>query len=376
MLELKDRHLNIITSPPDKRDYDINLIVGNKKQTLCDDFTIPYTSKIYDQEDTMMCGGFVVSSLSEIFNLKETGKREHFSAGFIFGFRNKTDFQGNGVHTRQLLKNWQKFGICKHKDFPYLGDYKELKEKIKDLPKNIFDYAKKYRIDSYYKIDKDDNDKTMQVLYELELPVIFSIPLYTNWNYAFDGVVFSPSGVYTGGHLVHVIGWKNIDNKMYWVVHNSWGKYAGDNGYYYLPFDYPVSERWVAIDYIPKQLNFTFNSKEYYINNKTHYMDVVPNKIDDLTYLPIRFVAEGLGYKVIWDEEKSNAVNIKDKDLEINLLIGENLAFIKNNQKYDHVKLKKKPFLDNNRTYLLDEDIAKILDCKTYIFNNEIEVKK
>ena len=44
------------------------------------------------------------------------------------------------------------------------------------------------------------------------------------------------SGDTIDGHAMVIIGWKKINSISYWICHNSWGDWVGDNGIYYLPF--------------------------------------------------------------------------------------------------------------------------------------------
>jgi len=64
------------------------------------------------------------------------------------------------------------------------------------------------------------------------------------------GVVPSPvpNEYIYGYHAVILIGWKNINGEPYWIMVNSWGTNKADNGIYYLPFDYPITEAWMITD--------------------------------------------------------------------------------------------------------------------------------
>jgi hypothetical protein len=64
------------------------------------------------------------------------------------------------------------------------------------------------------------------------------------------GVVPSPvpNEYIYGYHAVILIGWKNINGEPYWIMVNSWGTDKADNGIYYLPFDYPMTEAWMITD--------------------------------------------------------------------------------------------------------------------------------
>jgi C1A family cysteine protease len=43
-----------------------------------------------------------------------------------------------------------------------------------------------------------------------------------------------------GGHAVMAVGYD--DEKKYMIVRNSWGKNWGDNGYFYMPYEYFSSD--------------------------------------------------------------------------------------------------------------------------------------
>lgn len=49
----------------------------------------------------------------------------------------------------------------------------------------------------------------------------------------------------------------------------------------------------------------TIGSKTAFVNTEKHILDTVPIIIDGRTMLPIRFVAENLGFKVEWNESTS-----------------------------------------------------------------------
>ena len=82
-------------------------------------------------------------------------------------------------------------------------------------------------------------------------PLYIAIPVY-GCLYDTDntGVVASPgpNDYIYGYHAVILIGWKMIQGEPYWIMVNSWGKSEGNNGIYYLPFDYPITEAWMITD--------------------------------------------------------------------------------------------------------------------------------
>lgn len=50
-------------------------------------------------------------------------------------------------------------------------------------------------------------------------------------------------------------------------------------------------------------IKLTINSKKVIVDDKELYMDVVPFLQNQRTYVPVRFVAEGLGYNVDWNDK-------------------------------------------------------------------------
>ncbi len=57
-------------------------------------------------------------------------------------------------------------------------------------------------------------------------------------------------------------------------------------------------------DYMGLQIDNT----TYTYNGKTYEFDVAPQKIGDLTFLPVRIVYEMLGYEVTYDEATDTAI--------------------------------------------------------------------
>ena len=47
-----------------------------------------------------------------------------------------------------------------------------------------------------------------------------------------------------GGHAVMAVGYD--DNKGHFVVRNSWGMEWGDNGYFYMPYEFIISDNYCS----------------------------------------------------------------------------------------------------------------------------------
>ena len=103
---------------------------------------------------------------------------------------------------------------------------------------------------------------------------------------------------------------------------------------------------WEEKDHSLRQIILTVGKKEALVFGKTKSNDVAPVIRNDRTMLPARFVAENLGAKVTWDEEK-RLVTVTGNGVTILLTIGEETAMINGKE----VKLDSPAFIENDRTY-------------------------
>ena len=103
---------------------------------------------------------------------------------------------------------------------------------------------------------------------------------------------------------------------------------------------------WEEKDDSLRQIILTVGKKETLVFGKTKSNDVAPVIRNDRTMLPARFVAENLGAKVTWDEEK-RLVTVTGNGVTILLTIGEETAMINGKE----VKLDSPAFIENDRTY-------------------------
>lgn len=123
---------------------------------------------------------------------------------------------------------------------------------------NWRDEAGKYKIGTYRRVPLDpDSIKaaiwgvTYPQPYGGKTPLFIAVPVWQSFFTAHDdGVVPMPKDgeKYRGGHALIIRGWKKIGSGYYWIIVNSWGASLGDNGIYYLPFEYPMWEAWMVTD--------------------------------------------------------------------------------------------------------------------------------
>lgn len=100
-----------------------------------------------------------------------------------------------------------------------------------------------------------------------------------------------------------------------------------------------------------RQLILTIGEKSAKAFGKDVENDVAPIIRNDRTMLPARFVAENLGAKVLWYEDKQlvtvSGKNEKDEDVTILITIGADAAIVNG----EEIKLDSPAFIENDRTY-------------------------
>ncbi len=103
------------------------------------------------------------------------------------------------------------------------------------------------------------------------------------------------------------------------------------------------------------------NNKFGYLNDKLIELEIPPLIKNGRTMVPLRFVVEGFGGDIFWnDSDKS--IKIKFQDKEIIMWINSNISYI-NNKKYI---LDAPPTIINNRTVVPIRFIAEALN--SYVF--------
>ncbi|UZQ81840.1 copper amine oxidase N-terminal domain-containing protein [Thermoanaerobacter sp. RKWS2] len=72
---------------------------------------------------------------------------------------------------------------------------------------------------------------------------------------------------------------------------------------------------------LKRTLVFKIGSPEFTVDGQTKTMDTVPVLVDSRTMLPARFVAENLGYEVLWNEQRLDVTFVPKIDTKIQTYI-------------------------------------------------------
>lgn len=159
------------------------------------------------------CVGFAITNIMQILNYKETGKRDRFSAGYVYGKCRDKDDVYEGMFIKKTLDYLIKTGACFEVDFPRNEEMPLIRELIEKQPE-LDEKAYPYRIRGYEIYNKADrkakNNQIKSAILNYNVPILASTDHYRE------------------PHAICIIGWS--DKLEQWYIMNSWGEYAGDKG--------------------------------------------------------------------------------------------------------------------------------------------------
>lgn len=153
---------------------------------------------------------------------------------------NGTISTDSGAEMRDICKTLNKYGVCEERYYPY--DI----SKYKNRPTSqAYKNAQKYTIKSYATFDGDTDDDLQQIrqyLFNKQQPVLIGMDIYES----FESKIVAKTGrlpmpntkteKLLGGHAVLIVGYSDANRVL--IARNSWGPDWGDDGYFYLPYQY------------------------------------------------------------------------------------------------------------------------------------------
>jgi hypothetical protein len=235
---------DIQLSPPSDKDY-IHSRAYGVLNIFPNSFCLDLSKLIIDRQIGGTCLYHGFGKQVSFNHYAETGDWRTFAFGFGDAIKG---FDGEGSYARVVLENGKKYGLPFYEDFPYDGTHAELKAKLELNKDELFQKAFNHRISLYTTLA--DVNEIKAALIQTKRPVLIVIPLTSSfyngkWN---NAVIPDASSDVWIRHGVIIVGWKE-DNTF--IVVDSQGMAAGfDNGKWYMPFDYPIYERWSETDNI------------------------------------------------------------------------------------------------------------------------------
>jgi hypothetical protein len=195
-----------------------------------------------DQRKTASCVGWSCAYLRRWQHFKSEGTKKGFSVRFVWMSSKELDpwtpnaaFELAGTRIRDAFKVMNKYGVCPDTLWRFDAQLPDPEKQDQILRE-----AMRYRIGAYHALD---TNVARRVHLAKEGPFVVGVPIYGNWSQiGRDGIVPHPSGKFTGGHAVLVVGYD--DEVQRFKFQNSWGRSWGAGGYGYFPYGYMEQWAW------------------------------------------------------------------------------------------------------------------------------------
>lgn len=221
----------------DKRDFKFSMVAPFKELpssvNLSDTSYIP---KVFNQGSLGSCTANAIGNCYLFVRNKER-KISDYIPSRLFIYYNERLTEGtvnedSGAMIRTGMKVINKYGACIEKLFPY---------KVKSFAEKPSEDAYTNGLDFQSIVYSRINNTLIETKTCLSsgYPFVLGISIYENFEteeVAKTGIVSMPEGGCLGGHAVLAVGYD--DSTKRFKIMNSWGDDWGDNGYFYLPYDY------------------------------------------------------------------------------------------------------------------------------------------
>jgi len=143
-----------------------------------------------------------------------------------------------GSTLTQGINALEKYGICSEKTWPYNINNSSVKPSVK-----AYCEGSKYEILNASRVQQTVT--SMKGCLHSGLPFVVGIEVYSSFespivnNTGYVPIPNTKTEKLLGGHAVICVGYNDARNV--WIMQNSWGTQWGDNGYFYLPYNYLLS---------------------------------------------------------------------------------------------------------------------------------------
>lgn len=198
----------------------------------------PQCPPIYDQGHLGSCTGNAIAGAVHFDRRKQN--LPDFVPSRLFIYYNERSMEGSvstdaGAYIRDGIKSIAKQGVCKESQWPY-----QIAKFAEKPPKGCYRDATKYRALSYFRLNNSHLDELKSCL-AAGFPFVFGFVVYNSFFQGdTNGMVPMPGNEsVAGGHAVVAVGYN--DSNQRFIIRNSWGTAKGDQGYYYMPYQYLTS---------------------------------------------------------------------------------------------------------------------------------------
>ena len=201
---------------------------------------------IYNQGALGSCTANAIAGAYEFDEMKQS-EENIFIPSRLFIYYNERAMEGtvktdSGAQIRDGIKSINTVGICSESDWAY-----DINKFTIKPSSNCYELAKNHKSVKYERV-KHDFDH-LQDCIASGYPFVFGFAVYESFEsekVAETGIMPMPSKneKMLGGHAVMAVGFD--DDKGVFIVRNSWGPDWGDNGYFYMPYEFIIADKYCS----------------------------------------------------------------------------------------------------------------------------------
>lgn len=233
------------------------LKIESKNETVTEMKIIDLRPKFPEVYEQGKIGSCSANSLCSIFDYDS---KNNFRGSRLFLYYNERLLineteKDNGAYIDDGITALKTFGICHENDWKYNINNIYIKP-----DNNAYEKAKNNYIQEAIKIDNNIN--IIREWLDKNEPITVGIAIYSNFMSllsAKTGKIGLPTekDKFMGGHAVVICGYNDYTREF--IMRNSWGVFWGDNGYFYLPYEYISNSKltgdlWIIIKIVEGNL--------------------------------------------------------------------------------------------------------------------------
>lgn len=232
---------------PDPNDFTLTLGPPVEEPVSVDLRETGFLPPVYDQDQLGSCTANAIAACLDFDNAKQG--EPWITPSRLFIYYNERAMEGwinedSGAYIRDGMKSVHHEGVCPERLWPY--DIDRFRERP---PQQCYDQARAESAVVYQRVWRT---RFKQCLAQ-GFPIVFGFSVYESFEsdeVATTGIMPLPvrGEELLGGHAVLLVGYTIRDGVLYGIVRNSWGESWGEDGYFYMPWDFLI-KKGVASDF-------------------------------------------------------------------------------------------------------------------------------
>lgn len=229
---------------PSDKDYSFNklkpTLLGLSRNNIMSEYIIKNNVNVFDQLQMESCVANATVGALQILKSLEN-KSITLSRLFVYWnarlYTKDTD-KNVGTYIRNAFDSLSTLGVCQETTWKY-----DMQNIFAQPPLNAYKEGDDNKIESYYRIDSLDTKRADDVESAIRAnhPVVFGTGVSLEFErYKGGDKVWTKSDIKSvaGGHAMCIIGVRYNNGTREFYVRNSWDRFWGDNGHFWMSEDY------------------------------------------------------------------------------------------------------------------------------------------